>query len=78
MGKNWDKPYSYDEFKLAWMGHPVNDENFQEYHELHLNWGDIHVLIGEPRGCHQAHEEAYPKYIEFCKIATSPLGKALA
>jgi hypothetical protein len=77
MGKNWDKPFTKEEFQKAWMGHTVAHKGkFHEYHDIVLHWGDTHVLIGENRSS-SGVVTAYPKYIHFCMLMQSPLMKVL-
>jgi hypothetical protein len=69
-GKNWDKPLSWEGFdKRSWS------EVFL-YHGLRGNWkyAEEHGWYGpETRN----DRECYERYLNHCKIMSSPLGKAL-
>lgn len=77
MGRNWDKPFTREEFDIVWYGSKVRGKGtFQEYHGLSLGWGETHKLLGEPEKS-SGPETAWPKYVRYCQVANSPLGKAL-
>jgi hypothetical protein len=78
IGKNWDKPFTFEEFQDVWHGHidPVKG-SFQDYHDLDLDWGETHQLLGEPKS-QSGWKTAWPKYQEFCLLQNSPLMEALS